>query len=148
MSSSRVVRRSAARRPGVRGVVGAVATAGLAVTVAWLGTALALATAEGVTPVPGGPGETYDTEFIEGGLYVATAVVSVGLVGLAARWSWPTAAVGWAGAVTALWWGGSETVNRYVESGWSDGLEVFVYIVPVTAGIGGLILLLALRQPG
>jgi hypothetical protein len=121
--------------------VAAVAVAGLAVTVAWLGTVLALATAEGVIQVPDGLGQTYDNEFIEFGLYVATAVVSVGLVGLAAWWSWPPAAVGWVGTVGALWWGGSETVRRYDEGGWSDGLEVLVYIVPVTAGMAGPIVI-------
>ena len=53
-------------------------------------------------------------------------------------------AVGLVGAEAALFWGGSETVARYVESGWGDGLEVFVYVVPVTAGLVGLILLATL----
>ena len=139
MSSLRMARRSAAPRRGGRAAAAA-AMACLAVAVAWLGTALALATAEGVTPVPGA-GQTYDTEFIEGWVYVATAVFAVDMVRLAAPLWWPAAAVGWVGAVAALWWGGSETVARYVESGWSDGLEVFVYIVPMAAVMVGLLLL-------
>lgn len=144
----RLARWPAARPRSVRAVPVAVVMAGLAVVVAWLGTATALATAEGVTPVPGGPGQTYDTEFIEDGLYVATAVVAVGLVGLAARCWRPAAAAGLVGAEAALFWGGSETVARYVESGWSDGLEVFVYMVPGTAGIVGFILLATLPARG
>jgi hypothetical protein len=83
MNGLRIARRSAAPRRGVRTAVVAVALTCLAVAVAWLGTALALATAEGVTAVPGA-GQTYDTEFIEDWLFVVTAVFAVGLVGLAA----------------------------------------------------------------
>jgi hypothetical protein len=95
-----------------------------------------------------GAGQTYDTEFIEDWLYVATAVLAVVLAVLAALLWRPPAFLGLIGVVAALWWGGSETVDGYAESGWSDGLEVFVYIVPITAGLVGFPLLAACSRPG
>lgn len=101
---------------------------------AWAGTALALAVASGVTRLGG---DTYDTEFISSPVYVAAAALGVTLAGGAAWWSWRWAVGGLVLAVAGLVWGGTVTVGRYAESSWGDGLEVFVYLVPLGAAVVG-----------
>ena len=106
-----------------------------AAAVAWAGTALALAQASGVTHLGR---DSYDTEFIEATTYDLAALAAVLLAGLAARRSWRLAVGGLAVAVAGLVWGGTVTVDRYADSGWGDGLEVVVYLVPLGAAVVGL----------
>jgi hypothetical protein len=123
--------------------------AGVAVATAWVGTALALEAADGVSRVRGGPDRSeYQTEFIESWMYETTAVLAILVLAGAAWLSWSWAAVGLGGVVSALWWGGSTTVQRYAESGWSDGLEVFVFIVPIAAGVLGVVVVLVCSSAG
>lgn len=118
----------------------ALSLAGLAVLVAWAGTALALAVAGGATRVGGADSSSYDTEFIQEGVYLGAAVVATVILGAAAVRRWVPAALGLAGSVAGLLWGAVETVHRYRESGWGDGLEVFIFIVPIgTALLGGVV---------
>lgn len=107
-----------------------------AAAVAWAGTALALAVASGVTHRGG---DSYDTEFISSPVYLLAAAASVVLAGAAAWWSWRWAVGGLVLAVAGLVWGGTVTVDRYADSGWGDGLEVLVYVVPFGAAVVGLV---------
>jgi hypothetical protein len=109
-----------------------------AVALCWLSTSWALQTAGGVSVEVGGPGEdptTYHTEFIEPWLYVLAALVGTLLVSLAAWLRWQVALAGVAGVAAVLVWGGAVCVGRYQTSGWSDGLEVFIYVVPLGATV-------------
>lgn len=107
------------------------------VTVAWLGTEWALRSADGVVLVVHDDGSTFDTEVITGWLYGASAVAGVALVALAARFRWQPGAIGLAGVVAALVWGGAVSVDRYRDSGASEGLGVLVFLVPLLAvGVG------------
>lgn len=108
--------------------------------------ALALATASGVTQLTD---TDYDTEFLNGkvlwlvylllgGVYLATRKYV--LAGFAA-------AVGLAAGQT---WATTVCVSRYHESGWSDGLEILGYLVPILFGVYALIVVLVtwlVRRP-
>ncbi|MBS2936256.1 hypothetical protein KDN32_00695 [Nocardioides sp. J2M5] len=113
------------------------ALAATAAAVAWSGTAVALAVAPGVTVLGG---DTYDTEFIDGPFYLMAALLSLGLVAVAAAWSWRWAVAGLLASVGALTWGAAVCVRRYADSGWGDGLEVLVYVVPLGVAVAGLVL--------
>lgn len=115
--------------------------AAAAVVVAWAGTAWALDAASGATRIGGPDSTSYETEFIADPHYSLTALAVLLLVATAAWWRWLPAGLGLAGSVAALWWGGMVTVNRYGESGWSDGLEVFVFLNPIGTAVLGLILI-------
>ncbi len=121
------------------------ALAAAAALVAWSGTAAALVVAPGVTLLGG---DTYDTEFIDGPFYLAAALLSLGLVAVTAAWSWRWAVAGLLASVGALTWGASVCVRRYAESGWGDGLEVLVYVVPLGIAVTGLGLVALIRWLG
>jgi hypothetical protein len=109
----------------------------LAVAGAWLGTAWALEAADGVTRIGGPQSTSYDTEFIESSIYLGAAALATLLAVAAAYFWWAPAAAGLVLAVVGLVWGAHRTVQRYVDSEWGDGLEVFVYVVPIGAGAVG-----------
>ncbi len=111
------------------------AAAGLAV--AWAGTAWALSSADGVSGVVGAPTGTYRTEFIVGWLYWSAALGGVALNALAGFFRWEPAAVGLVAIVAVLTWGAWVCVQRYVDSGWADGLENLTFLIPAIAGGAG-----------
>ncbi|GAA5146861.1 hypothetical protein GCM10023340_18410 [Nocardioides marinquilinus] len=134
MSDQRTAVRSTTRRSHDLPVAAALAV--LAVGLAWGAVAWALDAADGAVRVS--PGSTsYRTEFIDTGIQLPASVVAVVLVVVAGWFSWRVAGLGLAGVVAALWWGASVTVRRYEDSGWSDGLEVFAFVVPILAAVFG-----------
>lgn len=100
--------------------------------------AWALAAASGVTQISG---TDYNTEFIDGtvswlatlllvGVYLATARhVAAGLL----------AAVG---LVAGQAWAMTVCIQRYIDSGWGDGLEVLGYLGPIFLGFYALVVIL------
>ncbi|MCW2772180.1 MAG: hypothetical protein JWN91_506 [Nocardioides sp.] len=117
----------------------------LAVAAAWLGTAWALDAADGVSRIRGvADSSSYNVEFIEPATYLGAAVLATLLAAAAAYSWWIPAAAAQVGTVAALAWGASVDVQRYRDSDWSDGLEVFIYVVPIgTAAAGAVCLFLA-----
>ncbi len=88
---------------------------------------LSLATASGVTYLGG---SSYETEFAHPGWWWASLLLAVP-VGLLSWWRPRIAApLVLAAAVPQLALA-HEVVQRYDESGWSDGLEVLAYVVAV-----------------
>lgn len=86
-------------------------------------------------------GRCCETEFID-----ATTLGLLWLLypalALAAAWSWRWALLGVVGIAVPQWLAMSEAMDRYAESGWNDGLEVFGYLVPIqTAVLGALAVL-------
>jgi hypothetical protein len=104
-------------RPAVIGAVLTMAAAGLL-------TYLALHNPPGAIPLGN---NDYDTQFVNDRWITASLLLAVPIF-LVSRWS------GWLGAATVLVAGGLQmviaevTVDRYVSSGWSDGLEAFAYV--------------------
>jgi hypothetical protein len=61
------------------------------------------------------------------------------VLALAAVWSWRLALLGVLGIAVPQWLAMGEVMDRYAESGWGSGLEVFGYLVPIqTAFIGAV----------
>lgn len=90
---------------------------------------VALAVASGATLQPGSD-TSYDTEFIDP-LVLQLSWVVAPLLGLAAFFSARVALLGLALVAVSQFWAMTETVARYDESGWSDGLEVLGYLFPI-----------------
>ena len=108
-------------------------------------TAAALAAASGVTPLGG---NSYDTEFIDGGLYALSWLSLVGLA-VAAWWAAVPAVLGLVGVVAVTTAGMAVTVRRYAESGWGSGLEYLGFVVPVgllLVGSAALAVVVAVRR--
>jgi len=96
---------------------------------------IALHEAPGATLVSG---TTYDTEFIHSGWYGLTVIglaLVVATAALSGGWGLGAVVV----TVAAQWYAAAETVARYQESGWGDGLEVFAYLAPIGWAIVGLL---------
>lgn len=91
---------------------------------------VALAVASGDTLVPGSD-SSHDTEFIDMSVLQISWVV-VPLLGIAARSSARVALLGTAAMALSQFLAMAETVRRYEESGWADGLEVLGYLFPIT----------------
>lgn len=109
------------------------ATAVVASTVVVLA---ALAVASGAT-LRAGSDTSYDTEFVDGAV-LQLAWLVVPLLGTAAASSVRAALIGTAGVSVTQFWAMAETVDRYRESGWSDGLEVLGYLFPITLTVVSL----------
>ncbi len=109
--------------------------AGAAVVVAAAASLTALSVAYGERLVSG---SSYSTEYINMPTYALT-LLAVPLVGFAAYHRWWAGVAGAVGAAGVAFAAMVETVHRYDESGWADGLEVLGFIAPV-----GLTLFLAL----
>lgn len=96
---------------------------------------VALERAAGVTRTRGG---CCDAEFIDattlGVLWLLHPVLA-----LAAAWSWRLALLGVLAVVGPQWLAMGEVMDRYAESGWSDGLEVFGYLVPIQTALVGVV---------
>ena len=93
---------------------------------------LALERASGVTKIGR---SSFDTEFIDGG----TLQLAWLLLPLAAAAGWLSlraAVLAVVGATVPLVFAMTETVNRYRESGWADGLEVLGYLLPAAVLVG------------
>lgn len=75
-------------------------------------------------------GSSYSTEFIHMPTYALT-LLAVPLVGLAAYHRWWAGVGGAVGAAGVAFAAMIETMRRYADSGWSDGLEVLGFIAPV-----------------
>jgi len=97
---------------------------------------VALATASGVTQRPG-PESCCNTEFIDMAV-LQLSWLAVPLLGIAAASSARVALLGTAGVAVAQFLAMAETVHRYRESGWSDGLEVLGYLFPITVTVVAL----------
>lgn len=83
-------------------------------------------------------GRCCETEFIDAStlrfLWLLHPVLA-----LAAVWSWRLALLGVPGVAVPQWLAMGKVMDRYAESGWGDGLEVFGYLVPIqTAFIGAV----------
>ncbi len=90
-----------------------------------------LTAARGVTRIGR---SSYETEFIHPA--TSAALLLLVLPALLAGWSAGRLVVPavLAGAVPQ-WFVAAEVVDRYRESGWGDGLEVFAYLTPVWVGM-------------
>lgn len=113
----------------------------LAAAASWVGTAWALDAADGVARIGGPRSTSYDVEFIEPAIYLGAAVLATLLVAAAAYFWWVPATAALVAVVAGLGWGAVVDVQRYHDSDWSDGLEVFIYIVPIGAAAAGAVLL-------
>ena len=113
-------------QPAMRAAALSVAAVALSVVVVLV----ALAVASGETLLPGS-GSSYDTEFIDMSVLQISWVV-VPLLGAAAASSARIALVGAAAMAVSQFLAMAETVRRYEESGWADGLEVLGYLFPIT----------------
>jgi len=113
---------------------------GLAAGLSWVAVTLVgsvviglvgLAAARGVTRIGR---SSYETEFI----HPTTSAVLLLLVlpALLAGWSTGRLVVpAVLAAAVPQWFVAGEVVERYQESGWGDGLEVFAYLTPVWVGL-------------
>lgn len=108
----------------------AVRLSGLAVLVSAGVVLVALVAAPGVTLRPG-PEECCDTRFINEAV-LQLSWLAVPLLAVAAASSVRVALLGTAGVAVTQFLAMTETVHRYRESGWSDGLEVLGYLFPIT----------------
>ena len=88
---------------------------------------LALDRASGVTR-PGG--RCCETEFIDGAVLNASWLL-VPVLAIAAAFSVRLALTGLVGVAVPQFWAMKVAGDRYVESGWSQGLEVLGYLFPV-----------------
>jgi hypothetical protein len=61
------------------------------------------------------------------------------LVALAAAWSWRWAMLGVLGLALPQWLAMNAVMDRYAESGWGDGLEVFGYLLPIQTAVIGTV---------
>jgi hypothetical protein len=91
---------------------------------------VALAVASGATLQPGSD-TSYDTEFIDFPVLQLSWLVAP-VLGVAAYFSVSVALVGVLGVAVSQFLAMAETVRRYDESGWSDGLEVLGYLFPIS----------------
>jgi hypothetical protein len=91
---------------------------------------IALTVPSGATLLPRSD-SSYGTEFIDMGVLQISWVV-VPLLGVAAGSSARVALLGTAAMAVSQFLGMAETVRRYEDSGWSDGLEVLGYLFPIT----------------
>jgi hypothetical protein len=98
--------------------------------------AAALEAASGVTRVSGAD---YNTEFIDGRTNALAFALLVGVY-LAARHNLWTGLAATAGLVAGEWWAMGVCMQRYMDRGWGDGLEVLGYAYPVLLGLLGLLL--------
>ena len=97
---------------------------------------VALAGASGVTERP--ETETCcDTEFIDDAVLQLSWLV-VPLLGVAAVFSVRAALIGTAAVSVTQFLAMAETVHRYRESGWSDGLEVLGFLFPIALTVVAL----------
>lgn len=101
---------------------------------------VALSVASGETLLPGST-NSYDTEFIDMTVMQLSWVV-VPLLGFAAASSAPIALLGTAGMSVSQFLAMAETVRRYEESGWADGLEVLGYLFPIALTLATLVAVL------
>ena len=99
---------------------------------------VALELAAGVTEPRG---RCCEVEFIDpGALRFVWLLYPV--LALAAAWSWRVALVGVVGVAVPQWLAMAEVMDRYADSGWSDGLEVFGYLVPIQTTLVGAVAVL------
>ena len=91
---------------------------------------VALGVASGARPRPGSD-TSYDTEFIDMAVLHLSWLLAP-LLGVTASLSARVALLGVVGVAVSQFWAMAETVDRYQESGWSDGLEVLGYLFPIT----------------
>jgi len=101
---------------------------------------VALQVASGATLQPGST-TSYDTEFIDFGVYSVTVVLGF-VLAAAALYSAGFAVLGALGVFAVEWWAMYESNERLAAAGWSDGLEVLAYALPIAALIGTMILIL------
>ncbi len=87
---------------------------------------LALGTARGVTALGGG---SYETEFITAWYWLAWLLIPV--PALAARWRPHAALAHTVALVLPQFVAATVCVARYRSSGWSDGLEVLIFVHPI-----------------
>lgn len=97
---------------------------------------VALAVASGAT-LRAGSDTSYDTEFIDMAV-LQLSWLTVPVLGLAAYFSVRVALVGTVGVAVSQFWAMAETVQRYDESGWADGLEVLGYWFPIALTVVAL----------
>ena len=90
---------------------------------------VALAVASGARLQPGSD-SSYDTEFVDMGVLQLSWFV-VPLLGVAAASSVRVALLGTTAVSVTQFLAMAETVHRYRESGWGDGLEVLGYLFPI-----------------
>ncbi len=122
----------------------------VAVGLAWLGTAHALHA---------------DASGIDGRIYLLVAFATSALIVLACMRCWHIGAVAGIGAVSGLWWGSTEYVERvgpgygwlqgfeYVERvgpgyGWLQGFEYVVFVVPLGVAVVALSAVIATVATG
>lgn len=96
---------------------------------------VALDLAAGVTQTPGG---CCETEFIDETTLAFLWLIPPILV-LAAAWSWRLALLGVLAVAVPQWLAMGVVMERYAESGWSDGLEVVGYLVPIQTALVGAV---------
>ncbi len=78
------------------------------------------------------------SQFIDGPIYLTTAVLATVLVGVVGLLRWQVAAAVLGGVVTALTWGATVAVDRVEATGWGDGPDGRLAAVPLTvAAVGG-----------
>ena len=86
-------------------------------------------------------GRCCETEFIDatalGFLWVLYPVLA-----LASAWSWRLAILGVVGVALPQWLAMGEVMDRHAESGWSDGLEVLGYLLPIQTAVVGAVAVL------
>jgi hypothetical protein len=97
---------------------------------------VALAVASGVTLRPE-PETCCNTEFIDEAVLQLSWLV-VPLLGVAAASSARVALLGTTGVAVTQFLAMAETVHRYRESGWSDGLEVLGFLFPIALTVVAL----------
>ena len=90
---------------------------------------VALAVASGAQPRPGS-GTSYDTEFVDMAVLHLSWLLAP-LLGVTAFFSARVALLGVAGVAISQFLAMAETVHRYDESEWSDGLQVLGYLFPI-----------------
>ncbi len=101
---------------------------------------VALEISTGATLQPGST-TSYDTEYIDWRVYAVTALLPF-VLGVAAAYSAWFAVLGTVGVFGVELWGVWESNERLAAAGWSDGLEVLAFLLPVGALVGTLVLVL------
>lgn len=96
---------------------------------------LSLHLADGVTFLGD---SSYDTEFLDPAVLRLVPVL-LPVLGLAAYYSGRVGLLALVGATLPLGYAAAESIRRTDEAGWSDGLEVLVWLLPIGLLLAGAI---------